>query len=382
MRGEGRTVMRNTSRKNVNRQKFIVSCVETGHYDANYINDRRELMPDHAGPNWKGPTVRDIAELSGFAPATVDRALNGRPGVLDATRERILAAHRKLSQDSNAEPPLQIGLMCESGISFNRAVEAAADTLNRTYPGAAIKDEYTETSKFDPSGFSKKISEIGDETGGLILVAREHPAVNNAVRGLRRRGIPVVCLTTDLPSSRRSAYVGNDQHAAGSVAAQLIGNALPRVQQNVLLVVSVAFRCQQEREMGFRRVLRSKFPHLRIVERVISDEIPETTYEQLSSFFETRGLPSAIYNVAGANRGIAQALEESEVAESTIFVGHELTPVSQGLLESGTMDYVISHDFNAELRAAVQWIDAFHNGVEGDPGPTPILLHTRYNCST
>ena len=45
------------------------------------------------------------------------------------------------------------------------------------------------------------------------------------------------------------------------------------------------------------------------------------------------------------------------------------------------MDYVISHDFNAELRAAVQWIDAFRNGIEGDPGPTPILVHTRYNCS-
>ena len=117
-------------------------------------------------------------------------------------------------------------------------------------------------------------------------MAREHPAVNNAVRGLRRRGIPVVCLTTDLPSSRRSAYVGNDQHAAGSVAAQLIGNARPRAQQNVLLVVSVAFRCQQEREMGFRRVLRSAFPHLRIVERVISDEVPETTREQLGSFLK------------------------------------------------------------------------------------------------
>ena len=77
----------------------------------------------------------------------------------------------------------------------------------------------------------------------------------------------------------------NGQQVAGSVAAQLIGNALPCVQQNLLLVVSVAFRCQQEREMGFRRVLRSKFPHLRIVERVFSDEIPETTYEQLSSFF-------------------------------------------------------------------------------------------------
>ena len=372
--------MRNTSSESANWQKSVAPRIETGHNDAKRINKRHMLMPTPAGPNWKGPTVRDIAELSRFAPATVDRALNGRPGVRDATRERILAAHRKLSQASNATPPLQVDLMCESGVTFNRAVETAADTINRTYPGVAIKDDYTETSKFDPGEFSKRICEIGNEAGGLILVAREHPSVNNAVRGLRRRGIPVVCLTTDLPSSRRSAYVGNDQHAAGSVAAQLIGNALSRVQQNVLLVVSVAFRCQQEREMGFRRVLRSTFPHLRIVERVISDEIPETTYEQLSSFFETKGLPSAIYNVAGANRGIAQALEESEAAESTIFVGHELTPVSQGLLESGTMDYVISHDFNAELRTAVQWIDAFHNGVEGDPGPTPILLHTRYNC--
>ena len=108
---------------------------------------------------------------------------------------------------------------------------------------------------------------------------------------------------------------------------------------------------------------------------------PRPPTNSSAAFFETRDLPSAIYNVAGANRGIAQALEESEAAESTIFAGHKLTPVSQGLLESGTMDYVISYDFNAELRAAVQWIDAFHNGVEGDPGPTPILLHTRYNCS-
>ena len=37
------------------------------------------------------------------------------------------------------------------------------------------------------------------------------------------------------PSSRRSAYVGNDQYAAGSVAAQLIGQALTRTGQNILV---------------------------------------------------------------------------------------------------------------------------------------------------
>ena len=229
--------------------------------------------------------------------------------------------------------------------------------------------------------FARKIAEIDDSSGGLVLVAPEHPKVNHAVRSLRRRGVPVVCLTTDLPSSRRSLYVGNDQYAAGCVAAQLIGHARPHGQQNVLLIMSVAFRCQQEREMGFRRVLRSVFPHLHIEERVISDDVPQTTYEQLCGHFETQGVPAAVYNVAGANRGVAKALQEYGAAESTIFVGHELTPISQSLLETGTLDYVISHDFRAELQTAVGWIESFHDNVASDPGPTPILVHTRYNCN-
>ncbi|SPH24715.1 hypothetical protein DEA8626_03753 [Defluviimonas aquaemixtae] len=258
---------------------------------------------------------------------------------------------------------------------------SAADLINRSLPGGSVFDDYTETSNFDAQEFAGKVTDAGDKPDGLILVAREHPAINHAVRGLRKQGMPVVCLTTDLPSSRRNVYVGNDHYAAGSVAGQLIGHALPKTKQNILVVMSVAFRCQQEREMGFRRVLRSAFPHLRIEERVISDDVPETTYEQLYALFETQGVPTAIYNVAGANRGVAQALAGFGSAEATIFVGHELTSVSRELLENGTMDYVISHDFAAELRGAVQWIEAFHAGVEGESGPTQILLHTRYNCS-
>ena len=98
--------MRNTSSESANQHTLIAQCANYGHNDAKHINKRHMLMPDPAAPNWKGPTISDIAELSGFAPATVDRVLNGRPGVRDATRERILAAHRKLSQASDAAPPI------------------------------------------------------------------------------------------------------------------------------------------------------------------------------------------------------------------------------------------------------------------------------------
>ncbi|WP_420326618.1 hypothetical protein [Mameliella sp.] len=60
--------------------------------------------------------------------------------------------------------------------------------------------------------------------------------------------------------------------------------------------------------MGFRRVLRCEFPHLKIEERVTSDDSTGTTREQLVAHIEAHGCPAAVYNLAGANLGVAEAL--------------------------------------------------------------------------
>ncbi|MER8427644.1 LacI family DNA-binding transcriptional regulator [Mesorhizobium sp. M1403] len=337
----------------------------------------------HSAPGrlWKGPTVQEIAALAKVGPATVDRVLNNRSGVREKTRARVLVALEKLSSESKErDVPLRILLVSDSGETFNAAMASAAAEANRTLAGIEIDGVFVSTSEVEPASFARQIEQRGEGMDGVVIIAREHPAINRAIRKLRTIGIPVICLTTDLPSSRRSVYVGNDQYAAGSVAALLIGNALPRERNNILIVMSVPFRCQQEREMGFRRVLRSDFPYLKIEERVISDDRPETTCEQLTRYFEANGHPAAIYNVAGANRGVAKALEMAGKAHETVFVGHELTNHSRNLLEAGIMDYVISHDFVSELGAAARWIKDNLNGLKAEPAHSQILVHTRYNC--
>jgi LacI family transcriptional regulator len=341
----------------------------------------RKITGQDAKSGWKGPTIQQVAEVSGVGVATVDRVLNNRPGVREKTRQRVRAAFDKLRLERLNAPSLRIALHCESGESFNAAVETAVQKLHRKEPGITLGSTYAVTNDLDANHFAADLLDQGKGADGSIVVAREHPAINSAIRQLRRMGKPVVCLTTDLPSSRRSAYVGNDQSEAGAVAAQVIGRALPREPGQILLIMSVAYRCQKEREMGFRRVLRAAFPHLRIEERLFTDERPETMRSQLVSHFESNGVPPAIYNVAGANRGVAQALDVTGEAPATLFVGHELTPVTQRLLQAGTMDFVVSHDFEAELTQAVRWITDSRNGVESEPAPSQIMLHTRFNCS-
>ena len=78
--------------------------------------------------------------------------------------------------------------------------------------------------------------------------------------------------------------------------------------------------------------------------------------------------------------GGARALDAFDARHETMLVGHELTSSAQELLEAGTLNYVISHDFTTELTLAIRAIDHILAGVASDPSPTPIYLHTRYNC--
>ncbi|NVO25734.1 LacI family DNA-binding transcriptional regulator [Donghicola mangrovi] len=337
------------------------------------------MAPSSHPSNWRGPTITEIAELAGVGTASVDRVMNNRPGVKEKTRQRVMNAYNKLMLERGEGGTLDLRLFCESGEGFNEAMKRAAVEANRTVPGILITPYFETTSDLDPIRFARRMQDDGAAAQGVILVAREHPAINRAARALMAQGVPVVCLTTDLPSSRRATYIGNDQHAAGSVAAHLIGQTLPDAPGRILLVMSETFRCQQEREMGFRRVLRANFPKLKIEERLLSDDRAETIRAQMLAHFDASGFPDAVYNTAGANRGVAQALTERGAAD-VIFVGHELTVHSKALLENGVMDYLISHDFAGEMAQAARWILQTRKGASSDPLPSQILIHTRFNC--
>lgn len=301
-------MLRRTAEWAKNQAVTAYACGRMAKIDDYRIRIGAKMPEDPRKSAWKGPTVNQIAALAGVGPATVDRVLNNRPNVREKTRARVTAALEKLIQDRAGEDsPLEVSLFCESGETFNAAMAGAAVEVNCTVPGVRVAGHYVTTSNLDAVLFARQIEKTGLESDGVVVVAREHPAINRAVRRLRNAGLPVVCLTTDLPSSRRSVYIGNDQFSAGSVAGLLIGQVLPAAPTSILIVMSVPYRCQHEREMGCRRVLRSEFPHLRIEERVVSDEVPENTCQFLLEYFDAHGVPSAIYNVAGANRGVARA---------------------------------------------------------------------------
>ncbi len=277
---------------------------------------------------------------------------------------------------------LRLALLTEAGLAFNTAVENAALRYQDRSSSVHISVKPAPSGRCDPSAICAELHELAQSYDGIILVAREYPAINNAVRDITRKGVPVVCLTSDLPSSGRTAYVGSDQFASGATAGWFCGRFLSmRPEQKVLLVSSAPFRCQLDRELGFRQTLRSEFPRLTIEEKVGSDDRPEIIYDAIRQFVAQNGPPAAIYNVSDANLGIGRAMVDENLLGRTVFLGHELDATSRKLLEDGVMDMTIGHDFDAEISVCVESICCAMNGSHVASHLTQSQIFTRHNCT-
>ena len=333
---------------------------------------------------WRGPTIAEIARESKVGTATVDRVLNGRSNVRDATREKVLSALERLKAPviAASHTAKRIAFLTESGTSFNATLEAAVTQYGSVNPGVNCPFISITSVRFDPVKFANEIERMAESSDGLVVVARENLTVNRAIRNVTARKVPVVCLTTDLPNSGRVAYVGSDQSNAGATAALLMGQTLAPRGGKILLVYSAPYRAQEERELGFRRVLRSEFQHLEIDDRVNSSDDSEHAYRNVMTYIEHHGVPVGIYNTVGGNAGIGKALMEHELVGKTVFIGHELNQNSRMLLEAGVMNFAIGHDVSIEVETAVHHVlAALSKSAPTLPALSRVRIYTKYSCN-
>src|SRR4029453_15023533 len=143
------------------------------------------------------------------------------------------------------------------------------------------------------------------------LKAPDEPEVVEAVDRLVAAGIPVVTLVTDLPTSRRLAYVGIDNRSAGATAAYFLTQWLGTEPGKVLVTLSRgSFRGEEEREMGFRSTLRRLAPDRSVVELTETDGLDTTMHRQALAALAADPAVNAVYSIGGGNSAIVQAFAD------------------------------------------------------------------------
>ncbi|MFF3914001.1 LacI family DNA-binding transcriptional regulator [Streptomyces sp. NPDC001852] len=330
--------------------------------------------------------IREIARQAGLSEATVDRVLNGRGGVRESTAQEVHRAiadlDRQRTQVRLVGRTFMVDIVVQAPERFSTAVRAALEAELPSLHPAVVRSRFhfRETGPAaEQVGTLDRIARRGSQ--GVILKAPDVPELTAAVGRLTAAGIPVVTLVTDLPASGRIGYVGSDNRAAGATAAYLTGQWLGDRPGHVLTSLSSGFfRNEEEREMGFRSVMRARHPQRTLVEIAEGQGLDATQYDLVRAALERDPEIRAVYSIGGGNDATLRAFADLGRA-CAVFIAHDLDRDNTRLLREHRLSAVLHHDLRHDLREACHAVMRFHGALPpaGPLLPSAIQVVTPYN---
>ncbi len=322
-------------------------------------------------------TIPDIARRAGVGTATVDRVLNGRPGVNAETTKKVMQAVSDLGT-----PPVMRGrprknqnlrfayVLPDGHANFIDLVERRIAQQAGEFRHQNITEVTYCFNADDPERFANDLMQVED-CEGIAILAPDLPAVKQAINEKVRAGVHVVTLLSDVAGSIREVYVGPDNRAAGRTGGLLLARMSGESSKDTLLMLSHSTRLSSEidRRVGFSQIIEDDFKQLRIVR---SPDLPmddEGTYRVLMRFFQTEMNPvrlAGIYSSGSSGTlGVLRALNELGVKQKPALAVHDLTDVHQSLLSRGELAYVLDQDNQYCISTAAKVLRALCENVRG-----------------
>jgi LacI family transcriptional regulator len=328
--------------------------------------------------------VREIAQQAGLSEATVDRVLHERPGVRESTRAEVSQAivdlDRQRSQLRLSGRKFLIDVVMQSPTRFSREFRAAVEAELPALAPALVRTRFHFRETGSVSAMVETLNKIASTASqGTIVKAPDTPDVSDAIDRLADAGIPVVTYATDVPGSKRIGYVGIKNRAAGETAGYLLEQWLRDCPAHVLITLSSnAFRGEEEREMGFRSMLRRVGS--RTVVEISESEGLDATVERLAlEALERDQRIGAVYSIGGGNVAIVRAFEKLDRAYLA-FIAHDLDEDNRQLLRAGKLSAVLEHDLRSDANLACRMIIQARGALTGvTTAESPIRVITPYN---
>jgi len=152
-------------------------------------------------------------------------------------------------------------IVVQAGAVFTRSVLDAVRRLTKKRVGGVSIDAVASQSDEETL---ELIETLGRQSEVFALLGKNTEPVKAALLELRSFGIPVIALGTDLDANVRSTYIGADNRAAGHLAGFIFGRCVEREfgAQVALIASDFSYRCWEDREIGFRSLLRRRFPQI------------------------------------------------------------------------------------------------------------------------
>jgi ribose transport system substrate-binding protein len=225
---------------------------------------------------------------------------------------------------------------------------------------------------------------IAGGTQGVIISPVEALPLRTSVSRALQLGTPVVVVGTDLglTPGRNLAYVLNDEHLGGQMAARRIGKLLQGRGAIAILGISNQLSSTAERARSLEATLSVEFPEISVVFRSMA--LPTVSQEQQVAerlLAENSHVNAIVALSEASTRGTYYALTEFDKTASIRLVGFDQNLLAP--IRTGGIDSVVAQNTNLMGQAAVKLLCEEMKGTVGQSYVVlPPELITRENISS
>lgn len=302
----------------------------------------------------KKATIRDVAELAGVSISTVHQALNDKPGVSAATRERIRAAAEQLGYQPNSiasslkRKTRRIAVLLPTENGSNRYYYPPVWRGMREYLASAsdMNLECTELRFYDdPQKDEADLARLrGMLQDGRLdgLLTAGHIDLFSAAEWdrLQQAGVAVVQIGSDNPSSHSLCCIQPDYKVIGRTMAELVLSRIPSFGSIVMCAGNERWEPHGLVVRGFEEYMAENGAQ-NLIYKDRSWDISEGSYRSILQLVSRPDIAACCSVLSQSSLLLGRAMEESGKADRLFGVGSDLSSENIEYLKRGILNNLI-----------------------------------------
>jgi ribose transport system substrate-binding protein len=229
--------------------------------------------------------------------------------------------------------------------------------------GLGVKVEFTGPTSYAPEeeleAFRKAVAA---RPAGILISPARPELFNKEIDAAVEAGIPVICVDSDAPDSRRILFIGTDNFQAGMESGRRMAEIL-RGQGQIVLITIPGQLNLEERLRGVSETFK-KYPGIKISKTVDDKGDPRIANDQISHMLEAKEEIEGILCLeASGGSGAAEALHRLNLDGKIPIVAMDKSPETLDWISRGVISATITQKSYTMSFYGLRFLDDLHHNV-------------------
>lgn len=229
-----------------------------------------------------------------------------------------------------------------------------------------VKAEFTGPATYSPDEELVAFQKAVDRHPSGILISPTRPELfQDAIDKAVKAGIPVICIDSDAPDSRRVMFVGTDNYQAGLQSGTRIAEVLSRKGRIVVITITGQYNLD-ERLRGVQDALK-KYPNVKITQTLNDKGDPRSANDQISALLESKDEKDKFDGIlcleASGGPGAAEALHRLNLDGKIPIVAMDKNPETLDWISRGVISLTIAQKPYTMSFYGIKFLDDLHHNV-------------------